>query len=197
MSTEQLNDRMARSKSAMLKKHGFESESALKAQMDELKALKAAETERKQAEMSALEIAQQEVEALKAQSAEREEALIEQRFTAHVNGHCASLGIINAEYARFDVARAADELPEGEQLDVEAHLKARLAEPQYKAAFGIVEPVPTNVDAPAHTSPVNPNAPTPPQPVPGGAPSAQKDVMDMTNEEFALHQQMAHNVTPG
>ncbi|MEE9533813.1 MAG: hypothetical protein V3W06_05305 [Acidimicrobiia bacterium] len=197
MTNDQLNERVSRGRAAMLKKHGFGSEAELKAQQDELKALREAEVTRKQAEMTELEKTQTELATLKSQQEAQAEAFAQQQFESTVNGHCAKLGIANTEYAQFDVEQAAGKLSEGEELDVEAHLKKRLENPQHKAAFGIVEPAPQQVEQGAQTTPALPNQLLPAQPPAGGPPAAQKNVMDMDPQEFAAYQASVHGVSPG
>lgn len=185
---EQFNERMDRHyRSRMREQFGTDDPAEIKAIIAKAKELEDAEAERAKAEMT-------EVDRLKAELVEREaeKAAAEEQadialFESHVTGKCAALGIKNTDYAMFQVAQAAEALPDDQELDVEAYLKTQMEEhPDVRAAYGMEAPV-EGVPVPAHTTPHNPNTPGPVTPPAGGPPPAVRNANDMTPQEFQKH----------
>jgi hypothetical protein len=169
LTSEQLRDRLDRSKTSFLRAHGFASE-------DELKALKLRDVERvakdeetRKATMTREQQLQEELAQERAGRAASDERAMRATFDRHVAGVCATLGVKNLEYATFLVEQAAQATPEGSELDVQAWLQARLeSHPATRAALGMDAPVATVVD-PITTVP---GFTPPPPPRPGAAPPA-------------------------
>ncbi len=186
--SKQLDARLKRATSAELKDlFGTDDRDAIKAQWQKAKDLEAAEEERKRQQMSEIERYQVDLAKEREASARTAAELAEVKFTQHITENCATLGIKSLKYARFLVSEAAEELPDGQQLDVGKFLSERLADPQHAAALGIVQPPPVIAPKGVSTSPEPaggaPNPPTAAPLVPAGG----KTVAQMTKAEFNAH----------
>ncbi|CAB4154909.1 hypothetical protein UFOVP650_47 [uncultured Caudovirales phage] len=186
--SKQLDARLKRATSAELKDlFGTDDRDAIKTQWQKAKDLEAAEEERKRLQMSEIERYQVDLAKEKEASARTAAELAEVKFTQHITENCATLGIKSLKYARFLVSEAAEELPDGQQLDVTKFLTERLADPQHAAALGIVQAPPVVTPKGVSTSP-EPAGGTPP--VPSAAPlvpTSGKTVAQMNKSEFNAH----------
>jgi hypothetical protein len=170
LTSEQLRDRLDRSRTAFLRANGFASE-------DELKALRQRDVDRvateeaaRKATMTREQQLQEELAQANARSVASEERAARAHFDRHVAGVCATLGVKNLDYATFLVEQAAQAIPDGQELDVQAWLQSRLeSHPATRAALGIDAPV-TSVIDPVTTVPVGAPPPTAPRPGNGPAP---------------------------
>jgi hypothetical protein len=152
LTSEQLRDRLERSRTAFLRAHGFKDE-------DELKALKKREEERSKAEdearRAALSREQQLQEDLQREkdarlAAERQSQQVQ--FEREVATVCASLGVRNYDYALFEVGRARAAATPEQPLDIAAWLQAQIeAKPAMRAALGLEAP-PQSVTSPVTTT---------------------------------------------
>lgn len=168
LSKEQLDARMEQVRRSQLRDLGFDSPEELSAMRErDAAATKATEDARRAQQTRE----QQLTEDVTKRTQERDAAQAEAddlRFQGHVSSICATQGIKNVDYAQFAIGRAAEAVPEGEQLDVEAWLAERMnpeaAEHQaLRTALGVAPPTAT-VASPHTTIPGEP----PPQPPPAG-----------------------------
>ena len=190
MTGEQLNDRLTRDRAAQLQRMGFENEAQLTEMRNRDKAATdAAETARREQQTREEQLAEDVTTAETARDAavaERDQL----RFESHVAGICATVGVRNLDYATHMIERAAEALPEDQELDVEAYLAERVnpenaEHAQTRAALGIQGAV-VPVAAPVTTTgAADGSEPTPP-PAGGGSP-VPVDAMDMTSEQFQAH----------
>ncbi len=191
MTSEQLSERLARDRSAQLQRLGFGNEAELVAMQErDRAATEAAETARQEQ----LTNEQRLQESLTTAETERDAALADandQRFQNHVSGMCAASGVSNIPYAQFEIARAAEAMPEGEDLDVQAWLNERM-DPErtehanVRSALGVPE-APAPAAAPANTVPVPGVVPPGPPPAGGNAPKGD-DVFAMSDAEWRAKQ---------
>jgi hypothetical protein len=188
LTSKQLDARLKRASSAELKDlFGTDDRDAIRAQWQKGKDLEAAEEERKRLQMSEIERYQVDLAKEREASAKTAAELAEVKFTQHITENCATLGIKSLKYARFLVSEAAEELPDGQQLDVTKFLTERLADPQHAAALGIVVPPPVVTPKGVSTSP-EPASGAPPIPGPAPlVPSGGKLPKDMNPSEFRAH----------
>jgi hypothetical protein len=192
MSSEQLRERMDRDRVAYLKTLGFESEQELKDFQKAEQERREKEEEERRAQQSREEQLQEDLQ--KAQQ-EREEA-VEQaealRWERHVSGICATVGVRNVEYAMFELERAANATPEGQEFDVEAWLRERIDPANAEqhgtmaAALGMEAPPVTPRAAPVTTTGDEPPPPAPPA---GGGPPSDADAMNLTPEQWAARKE--------
>ncbi len=172
MTTEQLTARLARDRDARARELGYDNQAALETALAEAKTLREADEARRVEDLS-----EQDKLKLKLETAETEKLAMEEErdhatFQAHVGQIGARLGIKNLDYAEHLVAKAADALADGQQLDAEEYLTTLTAEgSEHRAALGLAAPT-TTTPAPVTTTPGDPNAP-PPAPAPPGAPPAE------------------------
>lgn len=193
LTSKQLSDRLLRASKSQLKElFGTDDVEAIKANNARLKALEEAEEARAREAMSERQRIEADLAKERAERAKAAEELAEMRLQSHVNGVCATLGIKNTRYARYLVEHEAEGLTEGKELDVEAFLTERLAEPQSMAAFGIQTAAPV-IGKPVSTSPEPGNPPPNPPPPAGGVPP--KSVKDMTQAEFSAYTAAKHGAT--
>lgn len=190
---EAFNRRVGQEARSQMREHfGTDNPEEVKAQLAELNRLKAAEQERQRQEMTELQRTQTDLANERARASQLENERNQVRFQAHVSGVCARLGVANVDYALYVAETAVHKTPDGQQLDVEAHLKGLIDGDQgakYKAAFGIVEPPAPPVQqqhAPVSTSPEPGQGAPPPAPA-GGAPSGGVDASKMSPQEFQRH----------
>lgn len=190
MTSDQLNDRMARERSAYLTRMGVGSEAELTALVTRDKeATEAAEKARREQQTREEQLAEDVTTA----KAERDAAIAERdqlSFESHVATICATVGVRNLPYATHMVELAANALPEGEELDVEAYLAERVdpenaEHAQTRAAFGIQAAVGTVAAPVTTTAAANGSEPTPP-PAGGGDP-VPTDAMAMTSAQWNAH----------
>lgn len=179
MTSEQLSDRMTRDRSAFLRKMGVESEEGLTALIERDKAAQDAAEQTKREQRSLAENLQND---LTTRTKERDDALEsaeDYRFQNHVSGLCATRGVKNVRYAQFEIAQAAEALPEGQELDAEQWLQERM-DPKneqhgdIRKALGVDPPSQTPV--PATTIPEAGGPPTPP---PAGGTVQTEDVFGL------------------
>lgn len=181
---EKFNERLSRNHASQLKKEfGVDSPEELKTKLAEFETLKSAQLVRDQAAMTEQEKHQAQVAQLTADKAALQEERDQVRFESHINGVCAELGVTNVDYAMFELTRAANKLPEGEQLDAREHLSSLLKVDTSRAAFGLPATA-TQVPVGASTTPTNPGIVPPAPAVPD---SAAPDVSKMTRQEFNAH----------
>lgn len=176
LTTEQLRDRLDRSRTAFLRANGFGSEAELQAlrQRDEA-ATAAAETARLATLTREQQLQEQLAQANEARVAS-EASAARATFDRHIAGVCAQLGVRNLDYATFAVEQAANALPEGQELDVQAWLSQSMTtNPAMRAALGIEAPVTPVVTGITTVPPVTP--PVPPRP---GDPPPAVDAFGMT-----------------
>lgn len=190
-SAEAFNKRINQAtRASMREMFGTDSPDEVRGRLSELDTLKKAEDERKRQEMSELQRVQTDLANEKAARERAEGERNTVRFQAHVSGICAKLGVSNVEYALYLASGAVEKTPEGQQLDVEAHLKGLIdGDPKYKAAFGIAEPTAPVVQqqgAPITSTP-NPGQGAPPPAPPGGSPTAPFDASKLSNRDFQAH----------
>ncbi len=192
MTSEQLSDRLERDRAAQLQKMGFASEAELTAMRErDQAATDAAETARREQQTREEQLA----EDVSTANAARDNALAEcdqLRLESHVAGICATVGVRNLDYATHMIERAAEALPDGEELDVEAYLAERVnpenaEHAQTRAALGIQAAVGTVPVAVTTTAAADGNDPVPP-PAGGGDPRAV-DAMSMTPQQWQRHQE--------
>jgi hypothetical protein len=183
MTSEQLDERLSRARSAHLRElFGTDDPTEIKAQISKAKELEEAEEQRKREQLSKEEQLQADLEAERARAAAAQEERDAVAFENHITRTCAELGVKNVDFAMWEVARKADELPDGEQLDAKEHLQSLLENDQSRAALGVTAPV-TTEPTPATTSPAGgPGAePNPDQ----GPPAPDGDVFNMNKEDWA------------
>jgi len=158
-STEAFNARVEQAARALLKKEiGIGDPKAIRQQIAEAEALKAAEEERRTAEMSELERERTARIAAEADSARYQEEAAESALEAHLARVCADRGIKDIEYASYRVRAAAEALEDGaEPLDSGEFLDSLLADARYRIALGVddVAPPPDPTRQPATTTPAN------------------------------------------
>ena len=183
-SQDKFNERMDRNfRSRMKKEFGVEDPSQLQEMMEQHKILKEAQEAREREAMSEQERIQADLNAANERAAALEEERDQIRFESHINGVCAELGITNIDYAMYEIARAADGVEEGSQIDAKEHLASLLEADSSRAALGL-SPKAQTVTTPANTSPTDGNN-APPDPNAGAV--GQKSVSDMTPQEFQQH----------
>ena len=184
-SQEKFNERMNRHHTSQLKKEfGVDSPDQLKSQLQELEQFKAEQAERERAAMSEQEKLQADLKAAQAEKQALQEERDQIKFESHVNGVCAELGVTNIDYAMYELAKAAESAPEGQQIDAKEHLNALLENQASRAALGLpplAQEVPTGA-----TSTPDPNV-APPTPEPNTPGGKQKDVLEMDRQEFNAH----------
>lgn len=192
MTSEQLADRIQRGQAATLNAVGLDSPEALAALVERDRQATAAAEETRRTQLST---EQQLREDLATRVAERDTAIAESetlRWERHVSGICATLGVRNVEYATFEVERAAEATPEGQEFDVAAWLQERVnpeAEEHsaMRAALGMAAPTVGTQPAPVTTTgAADGNAPPPP--APRGTHTAV-DAMDMDPAAWQRHQE--------
>ena len=192
MTSEQLSDRLERDRSAQLQRMGFASEAELTEMRDRDKAATdAAETARREQQTREEQLAEDVTTANTARDAAEAER-DQLRFESHVAGICATVGVRNLDYATHMIERAAEALPEGEELDVEAYLAERVdpenaEHAQTRAALGIQAAVGTVAAPVTTTAAADGSDPTPP-PAGGGDPK-DVDAMAMTDAQWQRHQE--------
>jgi len=193
MTSEQLNDRLARDRSAQLQRMGFDSEADLVAMQERDRAATEAAEAARQEQLTNEQRLQED---LVARTAERDQALADGadlRFQGHVAGVCASLGVSNVPYAQYEIARAAEALPDGQDLDVQAWLQERM-DPEaaehasLRGALGVAEAPVVPAPAPATTVPVPGVTPPRPPPAGGTAPTGE-DVFAMSDADWRAKQE--------
>lgn len=165
MTTEQLNERLARERRNYLTKLGYESEEALLKERREREELAKQREEEERQKMSEVERYRSDLEKERKQREQLEEQYAAAQFEQHVTKVCATMGVKNVEYAMFEVMRATDSTAEGDQLDVAEHLKKLAEEDESKrASLGIAPPPPPveSNPSPATTTPEGHEPPTPP-----------------------------------
>lgn len=169
LTSEQLKDRLERSRTSFLRAHGFASE-------DDLKALKQRDTERAKAEDDARRAAlsreqqlQEDLEKERQARVQAEQRATQVQYEREIATACASLGVRNYDYALFEVGRARAAAPADQPFDAAAWLAAQIeAKPAMRAALGL-EPETQTVTAPVTTTVGN--GPTPPAPRTSGPPA--------------------------
>jgi hypothetical protein len=175
LTSEQLRDRLNRSRTAFLRANGLDSEEAFKQLVERDKQRATQEDEARRASLSREQVLQEDLARERAARVELEERAARFGFERHVAGICATLGVRNLDYATFEIERAAAALPEGQELDVEAWLRESMeTRPAMRAAFGL--DVATTVSEPITTTTAGGPRPTPPRA--GGAPPSS-DVFGM------------------
>jgi hypothetical protein len=186
LSQEQLGERLARANRSQLKKlFGTDDVEQITGRWKQLDELTKAEEERKRAQMTEIERYKADLGAKDSELANTRAELAEIKFTAHVTGICAQLGIKNLDYAKWLVSSVAERLPEGQELDASKFLEERLAESQYAAAFGVAG---ASVAPKGASSSPEPGVQPPPAPGVAGAKSGgAKSVKDMSPGEFQAH----------
>lgn len=177
-----LADRLARAERASLKKHfGSDDPAALKARLDRAEELEKAEKERARLALSEQQRLQQDLdtERAKATDAQRERDAI--AFESRVVRVCAELGVKNVDFAMFEIARAAEALPEGQTLDPTKYLQELAAKgDSQKMALGMSS-APGVIQVPATTTP-NPGDPPA---APGGIVPGEKTAFEMDDKAWA------------
>jgi len=191
MPKKALDERLARERRSYLRSLGFESEQQLKDFQEAQKQRQQQEEEARRAQQSREEQLQEDLARERQAAQQAQEQLEMMRFQSHVSGICASVGVRNLDYALHLVTRAAEALPEGDELDVEAFLKERVdpkneAHASTRAALGL-EVAPVKSPAPATTTGAGSGA-EPPPPTPGGD-GQPADVYSMTPEQWNAHKQ--------
>jgi len=181
LTSEQLRDRLNRSRTSFLRANGLESEEAFKALLERDKQRAAADDEQRRAALSREQVLQEDLAKERAARVDLEERAARYGFERHVAGICATLGVRHLDYATFEIERAAAALPDGQELDVEAWLRDQMeTRPAMRAALGL-EPATTSVSAPVTTTTAHRDAPPPPRS--GGAPPAA-DVFGMDSANW-------------
>ena len=138
LTSEQLDERLGRAKGAYMREQfGTNDPEEVKSRLARLQEMEAAEAEREREAMSAQEKLQQDLKLAQEERIAAQEERDAIAFESHVKGECAKLGIKNVDFAMWEVARAAEGMGEGEQLDAQEHLKGLTESEQYKAALGI------------------------------------------------------------
>ena len=116
------------------------------------------------------------------------------RWERHCSGICATVGVRNVEYAMFELERAADATPEGEEFDVEGWLRERIDPANVEqhgtmaAALGMEAPPVETRSAPVTSTGAGEGNEPPPPPAGGGEPTGD-DVMGMTPAAWAAHKE--------
>jgi len=175
LTSEQLRDRLDRSKTSFLRAHGFGSEEELKALKQRDADRAATEETNRKATMTREQQLQEELAQERAGRAASDERAQRASFDRHVAGVCATLGVRNLDYATFLVEQAAQATPDGAELDVQVWLQARMeSHPATRAALGMDAPVSTVVDPVTTVPGFNPPAPLRP-----GAPPQTNDAFGM------------------
>ena len=191
MTSEQLKERMDRGIAAHMKSLGIDPDQAKK-DRDELATMRAAEDERKKAQMS-------EIDRLKAEKAESdvkvaaaERAAAASADQAAITRLCAESGVRDVAYATYRLA----DVPEGERAE---KLAGWLKDPTEKARFNVgataappKEPAQTTTSTQDGGAPTAPAAGGPPAGAPGGP---TKSVDDMTTEEYRVYKQSKHGLS--
>lgn len=193
MTSAQLNERLERERSSFLREQGFESPEQLAEMRTRDTAAQAAAEQARQAQLTN---EQRLTEDVATRTAERDAAQAESdrlRFEGHVSGHCAAQGVRNVSYAQFAIERAANALPEGEELDVEAWLTERMnpenaEHADMRNALGVPDAPPATTPTPATTTPGG--GPPPPAPPPaGGNPPPDGDAFAMSAADWQQRQE--------
>ena len=187
MTSEQMNDRLQRDRNAQAKARGFADVAAMDAALEAGKAAAtAAETARREQLTKEAKL-EEDLAAANTKATEAQEAADYSAFQAHVGRIAVDLNVKNLEYAEHLVAKAAEALPEGQELDVKVFLTGLVAEGSvHQAALGVAPPVET-VTPPVVTAPGNPNVAPPAPAPPGGTGTGAKKASQMTDKEWAAH----------
>lgn len=167
LTTEQLNERLARERRSYLKKLGFESEDSIAALQKEREEMVKQREEEERAKMSEIERIKADFEEEQRSRVSAEERYRALEFESAVKDVCLELGIKNTKYAMFEALQKAEQTPDGETFDLKEHFAGLLEDDNSRGAFGVAPKVQTQ-PTPANTSPKSPGE-TPP-PAPGGAP---------------------------
>lgn len=182
MTSEQLKERLTRAQMSYLQEQfGTKDPAEVKAKLQQLKDLEEAEEKRKREQLSKEEQLQADLDAERARAAAAQEERDAIAFENHITRVCAEMGVKNVDYAMWEVARQADTLPEGEQLDAREHLKKLLDNDQSRAALGVAPPVEVE-ERGATTDPTGGSS----EPGAGGShPPKGEDAFEMTKENWA------------
>lgn len=144
MSSEQLKERMGRAQASYLQEHfGTRDPAEVKARLEQLEQMNAAEEQRKRDQLSKEEQLQADLAAERQRAQEAQEERDAVAFESHVTRVCAELGVKNVDFAMWEIARKADELADDEQIDAREHLQGLLDDNQSRAALGVSAAVQT------------------------------------------------------
>lgn len=182
MSSDQLKDRLTRAQLSYLQEQfGTKDSAEIKAKLQQLDDMREAEEQRKREQLSKEEQLQADLDAERARSQAAQEERDAVAFENHITRLCAELGVKNVDFAMWEVARKADDMPEGEQFDAKEYLQGLLEIDQSRAALGAPAPVETE-PTPATTSPAG--APgTEPDPN-GGTPKTGEDAFGLNKDDW-------------
>lgn len=150
LTSKQLNERLARERSKVVRDMGFDSEEAMREAHRQVEA-------QRQATLTKEQKLEEENNKLRKERDEAQAAREEAQFEARLGALCATRGIKEVGYARYLIEGVAGE---NEQFDAGAFLDQEMQNPARRAAFGFTSP-PTPVDRPITTTPVSPNSPVP------------------------------------
>ena len=183
LTSAQLKERLDRSHAARLREAGLGSDAELQELIARDKKRKEDEEAARLASLSREQVLTEQKTKAEAEAAESKALLARATFERHVTGVCARMGVKNTDYAMFDVERAAEALPDGQELDVEGYLKERMEKsPEARAALGMAPD--QVVPVPVTTTPGG----APPVPPAPGAPGAPKDAFGMSTAEWQQRQ---------
>lgn len=195
-SSDAFNKRMEREARKILKDAGIEGDpAAVKAAMDELAKLKAAQEEERKKQMSEADRLREERATFENQAKASMSRAEEAELKAHLYQVFAEKGIKNFDYALYKVTHKLGTLGENEELDERAFLDELLANATESAALGVAAAA---AAAPAKTgaTTTDPSKTTAVAPPAGGQGQPQTDPFTMKKDEFNADLQRRFGFTP-
>lgn len=197
---DSFNKRIEREARKILKDAGLSETDPvkLKAAMDELAKVQAAQAEAERAKMSEIDRLKADLAKSEAEKAQAMSAAEEARMRAHVLGVCATKGITNTDYAMWAIANKLGAMGENEELDENAFLDELMKDEKQKIALGFAAPAQVQQQGATNTDTGK---------GPGGAPPAggggsnggggAPDATTMTKDQFNADMQRRFGWTPG